>query len=433
MDPFGGSINRVVERVVPVAISSIDVNAVAARIDVDAVLDRIDIDKLLDRIDLDRLLRRVDVADLASRVDLDPLLAKADLDELVARIDVTALLDRLDLNRLLATIDATAVLARIDLDIVLAAVDIDALLARIDLDALVARLDANALAARLDVDALVQRVDVNALLDRVDVQALVERANLEALVRESSRSVSATALRSARSTVAAFDEAVAGVGERLLHRPEGWAPLAPVTLLDDAARDVDDGEVPRLATGPYAGGVSRLGAHIADDVGVVGSFALVSGMIGYVLGLVTNLHLDHQGPVSTVGLVVWSFLYMFGSLTLVGRTPGKALLGLRVVARDGTPITARRALVRTITYPLSFALLGLGLVGIVIGRERRALHDVLAETCVVRDDAPDGRRLPTRLDALRAERRSAASLSDDSDGPAPDADVPGWSRLTRHG
>jgi uncharacterized RDD family membrane protein YckC len=62
-----------------------------------------------------------------------------------------------------------------------------------------------------------------------------------------------------------------------------------------------------------------------------------------------------------------------------------AILGLRVVQRDGGELTATRAAVRALTMPLGAIPLGLGYIGIVIGRERRALHDVLAGTTVVYD------------------------------------------------
>ncbi len=38
-----------------------------------------------------------------------------------------------------------------------------------------------------------------------------------------------------------------------------------------------------------------------------------------------------------------------------------------------------------IVMPISFLVLGLGLAGIVLGKERRALHDVIAGTAVVYD------------------------------------------------
>ena len=40
-------------------------------------------------------------------------------------------------------------------------------------------------------------------------------------------------------------------------------------------------------------------------------------------------------------------------------------------------------MVRTLAFPLSFLLLGLGLTGILFQRDRRALHDVIAGTAVV--------------------------------------------------
>jgi uncharacterized RDD family membrane protein YckC len=38
---------------------------------------------------------------------------------------------------------------------------------------------------------------------------------------------------------------------------------------------------------------------------------------------------------------------------------------------------------RALVFPLSFLLLGLGFLGILVQRERRALHDLIAGTAVV--------------------------------------------------
>ena len=40
-----------------------------------------------------------------------------------------------------------------------------------------------------------------------------------------------------------------------------------------------------------------------------------------------------------------------------------ALLGVRVVRDDGTAVSGRRAVVRTLAVPLSFLFLGLGFAG----------------------------------------------------------------------
>jgi len=60
-----------------------------------------------------------------------------------------------------------------------------------------------------------------------------------------------------------------------------------------------------------------------------------------------------------------------------------ALFGVRVVRDDGGDVDGRRAIVRTLAFPLSFLLLGLGFLGILLGDQRRALHDVIAGTAVV--------------------------------------------------
>jgi len=64
-------------------------------------------------------------------------------------------------------------------------------------------------------------------------------------------------------------------------------------------------------------------------------------------------------------------------------TAGMALFGVRVVRDDGTGASGRRAIVRTLAFPLSFLFLGLGFVGILLGDRRRALHDVIAGTAVI--------------------------------------------------
>jgi uncharacterized RDD family membrane protein YckC len=75
-----------------------------------------------------------------------------------------------------------------------------------------------------------------------------------------------------------------------------------------------------------------------------------------------------------------------------GKTPGMVMLGVQVVGQDGSPVGTKRGLVRTLAFPLSFLLLGLGFLGILLGRDRRALHDVIAGTTVVYDwDAREAR------------------------------------------
>jgi uncharacterized RDD family membrane protein YckC len=138
--------------------------------------------------------------------------------------------------------------------------------------------------------------------------------------------------------------------------------------------------------GHYAGPVTRLVAYVADAVLGTVLFSFGVGAIVWVVQLLSGdrVQIDDVGPwIGFPLLVVWGFLYFFIPLALTGRTPGMALIGLEVVRRDGSNLNARHAAVRVLALPLSFLIFGLGLVGIVVGREHRALHDVIANTAVV--------------------------------------------------
>jgi len=155
--------------------------------------------------------------------------------------------------------------------------------------------------------------------------------------------------------------------------------------------------------GHYAGGVTRLAAF-AIDIGTTWLVYVVTlAALGYGIGLVTGASVNwNDYPVIwTVGLVGWAFVYFAYPWALSGRTLGMAVLGLRVVRRSGAWLDPRHAVIRTLALPLSFLLFGLGLIGIVIGRERRALHDVIADTTVVY--AWDARAARLRFMARSAE------------------------------
>ena len=70
-----------------------------------------------------------------------------------------------------------------------------------------------------------------------------------------------------------------------------------------------------------------------------------------------------------------------------GATPGKELLGLRVVSQDGSPLRIGQAVLRCLGYLLS-AIFWLGFIAIAFRKDRRGWHDDLASTDVVRVDTP---------------------------------------------
>ena len=167
--------------------------------------------------------------------------------------------------------------------------------------------------------------------------------------------------------------------------------------------------------GHYAGSVSRFLA-CAIDLGVIsGLFGLALAAISFAVGLITGhtFSWDRSGLPVAIAYGCWWFAYFAYAWAASGKTFGMAVLGIQVVSREGKMAGPRRAIVRTLVFPLSFLLLGLGFVGILIGRERRALHDVIAGTAVV-----------YTWDA-RAQRLRFLARGDLTQVPAqPDAQVP---------
>jgi uncharacterized RDD family membrane protein YckC len=168
-------------------------------------------------------------------------------------------------------------------------------------------------------------------------------------------------------------------------------------------------------SGHYAGAFTRLAAFSIDWFLIAALYGLLAAGGQWFAATFIGFDLPIDGGARlgwAVGLVVWAYLYLAVGLTIAGRTPGKSLLGLRVVTRGGLPIGAGRASVRVIAQPLSFLIFGLGLLGIVIGKERRALHDVIAGTAVVYDWGDRPAEMPAPLTRW-LERRGVPVIPDD--------------------
>jgi len=144
-------------------------------------------------------------------------------------------------------------------------------------------------------------------------------------------------------------------------------------------------ELTERRQGHYAGAASRLAAFAIDVGASWGLYTLGAGAVTLALSLISgkSVSLRHYEAVTGVTLALWEFVYFAYQWALSGRTIGMALFGIQVVSADGAPVRTRQAVVRTLALPLSFVLFGLGLLGILVQRERRALHDLLAGTAVV--------------------------------------------------
>jgi uncharacterized RDD family membrane protein YckC len=137
--------------------------------------------------------------------------------------------------------------------------------------------------------------------------------------------------------------------------------------------------------GHYAGFVSRFASFVVDLVVLTGIFMLVLAAINFATSVVTgkDIAFNRGNLWVVIAYLVWGFIYFAHFWGLNGRTPGGALFGVQVLTDEGGDVSFRRACGRTLAFPLSFVILGLGFLGILLGDQRRALHDVIAGTVVV--------------------------------------------------
>jgi uncharacterized RDD family membrane protein YckC len=137
--------------------------------------------------------------------------------------------------------------------------------------------------------------------------------------------------------------------------------------------------------GTYAGFMTRLGGCLIDIVVIFALFSLGGQILEYVASAVfgASFELADWPVVSGLALAGWAFFYCAYPLAVSGRTFGMAVVGVRAVRADGRELTTGRAVVRVLAFPLSFLLFGFGFLLVLLKRDRRALHDLVAGTAVV--------------------------------------------------
>ncbi len=137
--------------------------------------------------------------------------------------------------------------------------------------------------------------------------------------------------------------------------------------------------------GHYAGIATRLAAFGIDVLVASTLFTIGGHVIEYVWSsLLGGPKLLSDAPVvSAVILAIWLLVYFAYPLAIGGRTLGMAVVGLQVVTKDGGDIGGKHAVIRTLVLPFSVAFVGIGVLIMLINRDRRALHDLIAGTAVV--------------------------------------------------
>lgn len=110
-------------------------------------------------------------------------------------------------------------------------------------------------------------------------------------------------------------------------------------------------------------------------------FFRLTGLVGRIQALLDNTTLNIAVGSAIFSLFVIGYFVFFW--TLVGFTPGKALLGIKVVRMNGGKLSFGRSLLRFFSYWISAIPIFLGFLWVLWDPNRRAWHDKIAGTQVL--------------------------------------------------
>jgi uncharacterized RDD family membrane protein YckC len=129
----------------------------------------------------------------------------------------------------------------------------------------------------------------------------------------------------------------------------------------------------------------RCGAVLIDYI-LVASILAFSTLIARMLGggaRTAGASSETFGVIIALAATVVNLGVLAGT---TGFTVGKWATGLRIERTNGLPLSFGRAVLRHfVGYPLSLATLGIGFALAAFSSRGRALHDLIADTVVVRD------------------------------------------------
>lgn len=180
--------------------------------------------------------------------------------------------------------------------------------------------------------------------------------------------------------------------------------------------------------GYYAGFVSRLIATIIDitieivvvilftqffiavrsifKLDLISSYfiALFPNLIDFIAESVLNQNLS---LISSFLYFIFFFLYNAFFWSFSGHTPGKYIMGLKVISQNGEKVSFFKAIVRYLGYFLSIIPFGLGFIWIIFDSKRMTFHDKFANTYVVYmwQARPDEKFLIETTNKLKIRKR----------------------------
>jgi uncharacterized RDD family membrane protein YckC len=132
----------------------------------------------------------------------------------------------------------------------------------------------------------------------------------------------------------------------------------------------------------YAGFWIRLGAGVIDVTIIVLFLYIICRLILEFTTVTVFLILSWFAT----GCIVWFIVivYFTGFWAWRGQTPGKIIMGIKIIRTDSSPLTLTYALLRFAGYILSTLTIGIGFVWIGFDKRKQGLHDKIADTYVVK-------------------------------------------------
>jgi len=185
----------------------------------------------------------------------------------------------------------------------------------------------------------------------------------------------------------------------------------------------------------YGGFWRRLFAFLVDKA-ILYVVSLILFLIGLLaLGLRHNLmdRIPTSPADLTHGMGIFALLYLAASLLagmtyftwfhgIAGRTPGKMLLGLRVIQASGDPMTPGIAFLRWAGYLISGPVLCLGFLWIAFDGRKQGWHDKIAATIVIRERGEPDRHAYGNFTDHTASKTTAPAVA--AAGTPPSAGEP---------
>jgi uncharacterized RDD family membrane protein YckC len=160
-------------------------------------------------------------------------------------------------------------------------------------------------------------------------------------------------------------------------------------IADTLVMQIADGLQPQPVTAASAGAIKyggfwlRAVACVIDSIVLLIAATIVGALVGLSLVAIDEFQASRYTDVAIIVVLSWLYFSLMES-SPGGATLGKMAIGLRVVAGGGGPLTFSQATGRYFAKYVSLAILGIGFVMAAFTDKKCGLHDLMADTLVIR-------------------------------------------------